>query len=437
MTTTAAPHSALDALDGADVATADQLTCQSLLAHLRRLRGYADSYEARILRRTRELAETGESFGPDDTTTRCSGVSSRSAKTRTARADALQHADGFDAALAAGEVTAEHVDQLAKVATAMTEELRGKLFDRSADLLEHACAHDPSRFGRHLRDLVRNLEHDAKFSRDERQRAATHLSWKVAADGMYDVHARLHPVLGNRLVRALDAEVARRIAAGRANGDRECIERTVNRGRLAAEALVDLVANGRPIHRPVVAEVSVLIDAATLASGECHEHTVCEDANGAPLPIAAVQALLCSGVITPIMLDTTGTALALGRSQRFPNRQQRRALRAMYRTCGAYGCEVTFDRCEVHHIVEWERLGHTDLDNLIPMCSRHHHDVHQQGWQLHLAPDRTLTVTDRHGETVMVSTPDMPHPVRRARRRTEPATTGDPHSPPQPHRLAG
>lgn len=67
MAVTTAPIEALQAFDGIDVSVADQLTCQSLLGHLRRLRGYADSYEARILRRTRELAETGESFGPDDT----------------------------------------------------------------------------------------------------------------------------------------------------------------------------------------------------------------------------------------------------------------------------------------------------------------------------------------------------------------------------------
>ncbi len=31
----------------------------------------------------------------------------------------------------------------------------------------------------------------------------------------------------------------------------------------------------------------------------------------------------------------------------------------------------------------------TDLDNLLPLCSRHHHLVHEGGWTLTLRADRT------------------------------------------------
>ncbi len=54
-------------------------------------------------------------------------------------------------------------------------------------------------------------------------------------------------------------------------------------------------------------------------------------------------------------------------SVRVANRAQRRALRAMYRTCGYPGCDVTFDRCDIHHVIEWLRHGATDLDNLLPL----------------------------------------------------------------------
>ena len=435
MPVTAAPLAALQALDGVDVSVADQLTCQAWLADARRVRGFLDSFDAKVLRRTRELAEVGESFGPDDTSTRCSGVSSKDAKDRTERSKTLEHAEGFDEALAAGDVTAGHVDELGKAAAGLSDELRGELFDHAADLLEHATSHDPARFGRHVRDLARNLERDAGISRERQQKAATFLSWKVSADGMYDVHARLHPLLGNRLVRALDAEVAARVAAGEAAGEPEFVERSVNRGRLAAETLVDLVSGRRAIDRPLVSDISVLVDAETLATGASHENTVAEDSHGAPLPIVSIRALLCMGVITPVMLDTSGTVLNLGRRQRLPNREQRRALRAIYRTCAAHGREVSFDRCEVHRIIEWHRHGPTDLANLIPICSRHHHLIHQHGWRLRLDTDRTLTVTDRNGATVMVATPDMPHPSRRPPRRTGPAPAGAP-SPAHETRLA-
>ena len=438
MTSTAAPIAALQALGRADVASGDGIACQGLLGHIRRLRGYLDAYEAKVLVRVDELAEVGASFGSEATSTRCSGVSSKEAGTRKDRAKTLDELPAFGDALAEGEVTAEHVDKLADVARALTDEVRSSLFERVDHLLGHAASHDPTRFGRHVRDLARNLERQAGIDRDRQQRAATFLSWKVAADGMYDVHARLHPLAGNRLVRALDAEVAARIAAGEAAGEREFVERTINRGRVAAEALVDLVSGGHQMTRPIVADVSVLVDADTLVTGEHHDHTVCETTHGAALPIESVRALLCGGLITPVILGVDGTVLDAGRTIRTPNREQRRALRAMYRTCAAHGCDVGFDRCEVHHIIPWEQRGPTDLDNLLPVCSRHHHLIHAHGWRLHLAPDRTLTVTDRHGEIVMVTTPDMPHRSRHhtaARHRPPgPAPAGDPDRPPQ---LAG
>ena len=65
----------------------------------------------------------------------------------------------------------------------------------------------------------------------------------------------------------------------------------------------------------------------------------------------------------------------------------------MYRSCGFPGCDVRFGDCEIHHVIEWIRQrGPTDLDNLVPLCSRHHHTVHEGGWTLTLHPDRTITL---------------------------------------------
>ena len=73
----------------------------------------------------------------------------------------------------------------------------------------------------------------------------------------------------------------------------------------------------------------------------------------------------------PIVLDGAGEALNCGREQRVANRAQRRALRAMYRTCAYPGCEVVFDRCDIHHVIEWLRHGSTDLDNYLSLYYYH------------------------------------------------------------------
>ena len=55
---------------------------------------------------------------------------------------------------------------------------------------------------------------------------------------------------------------------------------------------------------------------------------------------------------------------------------------------------------------EWEHGGPTDLDNLLPLCNRHHqHFVHDKGWKLKLLPDRTVEITLPDGETMTTGPP--------------------------------
>jgi hypothetical protein len=87
----------------------------------------------------------------------------------------------------------------------------------------------------------------------------------------------------------------------------------------------------------------------------------------------------------------TGDRLQMGRDIRLANREQRRALRAMYRSCAHPGCRTPFADCFIHHVTPWEHDGPTDLANLLPLCGRHHHQVHEGGWRLTIDPARTLT----------------------------------------------
>ncbi len=123
-----------------------------------------------------------------------------------------------------------------------------------------------------------------------------------------------------------------------------------------------------------------------------HARSICETSNGAALPVDTIRRLCCEAAIIPIVLGADGEALAVGRQQRVANRAQRRALRAMYRTCAHPHCDIAFDHCQIHHVIPWERFGVTDLENLLPLCSKHHHHVHEGRWHLTLQPDRTITL---------------------------------------------
>ena len=158
----------------------------------------------------------------------------------------------------------------------------------------------------------------------------------------------------------------------------------------AARAFVQLLTGARSLDRRVP-EVSVHIDIATLVNG-LHEQSLCETGDGTMLPPSTVRRLCCDAEIMPVVFAGPSDLLDQGRAQRLASREQRRALRSLYRTCVWPGCSSSFECCEVHHVVWWERFGRTDLDNLAPLCSQHHHLVHEGGWSLALAPGRTVTL---------------------------------------------
>ena len=107
-----------------------------------------------------------------------------------------------------------------------------------------------------------------------------------------------------------------------------------------------------------------------------------------------------------IVLHAPGN-LDLGRTTRLANRAQRRALRGLYATCGIAGCHVHYDRCKLHHVIWWRHGGRTDLDNLLPVCVRHHHKIHDSGWELTMGPNRELTVRYPDGTTQTTGPPTI------------------------------
>ena len=125
---------------------------------------------------------------------------------------------------------------------------------------------------------------------------------------------------------------------------------------------------------------------------DCCSHGLCETSDGQAVGRGVVAALVVRRRVYPTVLGGSGDVLDSGRARRTVNRKQRRALRAMHRTCGHPGCTVPFESCRIHHVRWWTRdHGPSDLDNLLPLCEAHHHLVHEGGWTLTMTPDRVAT----------------------------------------------
>ena len=97
--------------------------------------------------------------------------------------------------------------------------------------------------------------------------------------------------------------------------------------------------------------------------------------------------------------------LDLGRTTRLANAAQRRALRAIYPRCAIPDCPTRFDHCKIHHVRWWRHGGRTDLENLVPVCVRHHTAIHHEGWTIGSRPIGCSPLTLPNGEVMTTGPP--------------------------------
>jgi hypothetical protein len=286
--------------------------------------------------------------------------SAKDARAADARAEVCEALPGFADALAAGSVSTGHVDALANATRNLDEAARDQLAGRQAELLRLAAAMTVSSFDRRCRDLARRLDRDEGEKRlDEMKRRFQ----RAAMDRSPDKHVATPRRARSRAWSGGLGSVGR---APRHSSQRDDTG-GVRLERLASEAFVDLVTGARAVDRNVP-ELCLHIDLPTLLDG-LHKRSICETTNGEFLPPATIRRLACEAVVIPIVCDGDGVPIDVGAERRTATREQRRALRKMYRTCGHPGCQVPFDDCRIHHVIPWEVERLTDLANLLPCCA--------------------------------------------------------------------
>ena len=346
------------------------------------------------------------------------------------RADVVQLFPGFHDALTHGEVSLDHLDRLGKALRRLLANERDLLAADHARLLAVAGSEPAARFGRFLSREVTRFElrrpvpdpssvdgpgddgagddgagDDPADARFAAQRAGIRLTSHTDRDtGMVIHRLALDPLRSLAFERRIATMVESLHHGPPIEG---CPSDPLERqGFLRAHALL-LLLEGEGGARPSGAEIIVVVD-----------HTAPDDTPdidwGRPvdIPSRVVDELLREGttrvhevgVRNGVVITAPGT-LDLGRGSRLANTAQRRALRALYRGCGIPGCEVGFEHCTIHHITWWRHGGTTDLHNLLPVCSRHHHLVHDRGWQLELGPNRELRVTTPSGRVMSTGPP--------------------------------
>ena len=360
----------VEQIAGVDWAGADQAAVAGVLADVGTVRGWLDSIEILAARRLTELAAACPSMFPEQVAAQAGRVSLSEASKGFHRADTTAAIPELGAALETGQASGGHVDVVTRALRPLTTEQRSRLAERGETLALAATLLPCDEFARTVRDEVRRIHNDDGITRLQQQRRATTLRrWVDRQSGMWCLRGEFDPETGALLDAKLRAAVERLFHD--TQPDTCPTDPLAKQHHLQALALVALIT-GQGTKTAGRIDMSVLIDADTLLHGE-HPDTVFDCGTPVDLPVETIRRWACDADITPIITAADGIRLYMGRDSRLANRAPRRALRAIYRHCAIPGCRIGFDHCAIHHLICYRNLGNTDIDNLLPICSKHHH----------------------------------------------------------------
>jgi hypothetical protein len=366
------------------------------------VRGWLDSVEVAAARRLAELAVVSPSMFPERVVADAGRVSLTEASKGFDRAKTTTAIPQLAVVLEDGGTSAGHVDVVTRAMRSLSPEQRDRFAERG-DVLASAASQLPrDEFARTVRAEVRRVCADDGIDRLLQQRRATGLrTWVDRETGMWCLRGEFDPETGL----TLDAKLRGMIEAlFHDTTPPTCpTDPLLKQQHLRALALVALCeghGGGR-----TRTEINILIDAETLLHGE-HDHSIIDLGIPVEVPIETLRRMACCAeTIVPIICAADGISLHLGREARVANRDQRRALRAMYRGCAIPGCTTAWNHIDIHHLKWFRHLGRTDIDNLLPLCHKHHHNVHEGGWHLTLDPTRNLTITYPDSTTMTTGPP--------------------------------
>ena len=371
-----------------DDATATDDLVESGLVAVREIQSWAEAQHAAL------VAKLSPDGFAEARVASAAKTSIGAANKSTQRAKTLGATPKLADVLSDGQTTAGHVDAVTRAAAQLPVTQRNELFERVDALADVAASATVEQFARRVALEAKRIQSDDGIDRLERQRRAVRASTWVAADGMWNLRGQFDPVTGVRLASKLSATVEALFADAVPEG---CPDDPVEKQKfLTGQALIALIDGTAGVARPGRPEYLVVIDAdadpTIHGPGPVAEWPIPVEIPARVLAELAGDADIHAVVVRNGVVLYAPGELNLGRTTRLVNRAQRRALRGLYRGCAIPGCTVAYDRCKLHHLIWWRNGGATDLDNLLPLCSKHHDKIHHDGWVIALGPHRELTL---------------------------------------------
>jgi hypothetical protein len=261
----------------------------------------------------------------------------------------------------------------------------------AATLLRDAATLTVEQLAIRARELRAEIDEDGVRDRERQLRERRYLHVTRQGDGMTRIHGLLDPESAAVVVGAYDAATSPRRGGPRfvdsteaARADAVAADpRTTE--QIAVDSFVELIRiatlaePGEVLGRRGAA-VQVLVTERDLSRRAGLGRI---EGQADPISIETVERHICEAGIVPILFDSNGQSVNVGRDQRLFNRRQRIGMAARDGGCRFPDCDRPPSWTEAHHIDEWTRdFGKTDIADGILLCRHHHLLVHNNGWRV-------------------------------------------------------
>ncbi|WP_176141196.1 HNH endonuclease signature motif containing protein [Agreia bicolorata] len=211
-------------------------------------------------------------------------------------------------------------------------------------------------------------------------------------EGMVHLRATFAPEDGAWFINTLNLVLGPRIGGPRfVHGKAAAAAKTIeddarSTEQIRASVLVDLLKAGALTDKNAILSqkrpaVQIVVTAAELTRPD-GDGIAFIQGTGIPVSMNTVDRLACDTGAVPIVRNSDGSPLDLGREVRLYTRAQRLVIAALQGGCARDGCDAPAAFCEVHHITHWCEGGKTAIDDGILLCRFHHMQLHNQGHRI-------------------------------------------------------
>lgn len=296
------------------------------------------------------------------------------------------------AAVADGALSLDAADAIRAGLGAPDESVTAsELATAAVALLHEAAELTVERLAARARELRAELDLVRVAVRENELRERRYLHLVAQADGMTRLSGLLDPESAAIVGAAYDSATSPR-RGGPRFVDPESVDRAEELLRdqrsteqLALDAFVDLIriaslADSSAVLGAGRPAIQLLVTDRDLRTRQGMGRI---EGQSEPVSIETIERHLCDVGTVPILFDTDGQAVNVGREQRLFTRRQRIGLAARDGGCRFPRCERPPSFTEAHHIDEWHRDGgRTDLADGVLLCRHHHLLVHNNGWRI-------------------------------------------------------